>query len=299
MPKYISAYDLQQREGLTRQQILELAESRPCVWKVPVEGLIIAPEDEKRIDWSKYTPDRQYFIDGLGMLKEHAARDWLYVATAFKRAWNRSGNPDDKLGLDSLLYDRLPRMVSGRNAEALLERMCPQSILGDINRDYPLQSIIDCMDRGRMLNLVLLPRECTTPDHVWMFLCNIQNTACFSQNESNKLSVVIDLFLESFFRERLFFDDATEHTVNVPSSLWAGKTPEAVFDSLDNQNFAPAVIASIIMKQVGGISKTDAGRLFYKDEIDKGIIQENRTYQRKIDSLLAAADEKFTFTFDG
>ena len=52
------------------------------------------------------------------------------------------------------------------------------------------------------------------------------------------------------------------------------------------------------MEKVRGITKTDAGRLFYQDEISKDKIQDERTYQRKIDALLAEAKGKYLFTFD-
>jgi hypothetical protein len=85
--------------------------------------------------------------------------------------------------------------------------------------------------------------------------------------------------------------------INIPASLWAGKTPEAIFTVLSKEKFAPEVIAYIIMEKVGGISKTDTGRMFYQKEISKGIELDNRTYQRKIDDLLEEAKSKYLFTF--
>lgn len=91
----------------------------------------------------------------------------------------------------------------------------------------------------------------------------------------------------------------TRIPVNVPTSLWAGKAPQAIFDYLSRENFAPEVIAYILMKKDGGVSKTDAGRMFYREAIDKGIEQDPRTYQRKIDDLLKEAKSKYSFTFEG
>ena len=91
---------------------------------------------------------------------------------------------------------------------------------------------------------------------------------------------------------------ATLISVNVPASSWAGKTAATVYSVLVDRGFAPAVIAFIIMEKVGGITKTDAGRLFYQDETSKGKIQDERTYQRKIDTLLVEAKDKYLFTFD-
>jgi hypothetical protein len=209
---YISAYDLQKRVGLSRRKLLELAATQPTFCKVPVAGRSITPEKEACIDWTKYTPDRQYFLNGLDMLKEHAACDWHYVADTFKSAGSEYKSvvdlqtkttikihspmidPYDKFALDHMLYARLPRMIPGRAAEALLETMCPQSILADIEQEYSLQSIIACIDRGRMLNLVTLPSECKSVDDIWLYLCD-------------SYSVVIDLYFEKYFREWLFFYD--------------------------------------------------------------------------------------------
>ena len=86
--------------------------------------------------------------------------------------------------------------------------------------------------------------------------------------------------------------------VNVPASLWAGKTPQAIFDTLFEKGFAPEVIAYVFVKNECKITKTDAGRMFYREAIGKGIEQDPRTYQRKIDDLLKDAKVKYSFTFD-
>lgn len=215
MPKYISAYDLQQREGLTRRQVLELAETRPCFWKVSVEGLIIEPDEKKLIDWGKYTSDRKYFLDGFGMLKEHAAKDWFYLASAFKNAWKTPcSDPDDKLGLDNLLYSRFPAVISGSTAIGLLEGMTPVDIQQNPSQSYALRQIIEHMDRGRMLNLVSLPSNAKTIDHAWLYL-------------KNSASVVVDLFLDSYLRNWLFFDDTPQQVEDspVPDSTTQNELP--------------------------------------------------------------------------
>lgn len=88
-------------------------------------------------------------------------------------------------------------------------------------------------------------------------------------------------------------------TVNIPASLWAGKSPKAIFAVLSEKGFAPEVIAYVLMEKVGGISKTDAGRLFSQEDIAKGVEQEPRTYQRKIDGFLNDAKSKYSFIFEG
>ena len=92
-------------------------------------------------------------------------------------------------------------------------------------------------------------------------------------------------------------EQRTRIHVNVPNSLWAGKAPQAIFDYLSQENFAAAVIAYILMEKDGGVTKTDAGRMFCREAIDKGIEQDPRTYQRKIDDLLKEAKSKYSFAF--
>ena len=93
-------------------------------------------------------------------------------------------------------------------------------------------------------------------------------------------------------------EQQTRISINVPISLWGGKTPQAIFDSLSQAKFAPEVIAYVLMKN-GGVTKTDAGRMFYQGARDKGVEQEPRTYQRKIDNLLKRANSKYSFAFKG
>jgi len=302
----ISAYALQQQRGLSRRQVLEFAATQPTFWKAPT----VTSEEECRaekhggIDWSKYTHDRRYFLDGLEYLKAWATKDWYYVASTFREAaqkiqvaWEKRDtdandnktitDPYDKLALDHMLYARLPRLVPGRVAEALLETVCPQEILDALDKEYPLQGIIKKMDRGRMLNMVRLPSKCKTTDDVWLFLC---------ENDS----VVVDLFFEQSFREWLFFCDdvlLTPVRVNVPASLWAGKPPRDAFKNLKGK-FSDAVITYILVKKMG-CTKTDAGRYFDPEAMKKGDEKDAGTYQRATNERLKEITALYTFSFDG
>lgn len=88
--------------------------------------------------------------------------------------------------------------------------------------------------------------------------------------------------------------------VNVPASLWSGKRPEDIFEALSDKNFAPEIIAYILMEKVKGNArkKTAFGRMFYWLEDDSGNEHEPSTYRRKIDGLLASCQQKYTLTFD-
>jgi len=74
MPNFISAYKLQQRDGLTRQRVIELAEIGPVYWKAS--------------DCDLYRPDVKYgyFEDGFPHLKRNALRCWSAFAMCTRNA---------------------------------------------------------------------------------------------------------------------------------------------------------------------------------------------------------------------
>lgn len=86
--------------------------------------------------------------------------------------------------------------------------------------------------------------------------------------------------------------------VNIPASLWAGKTPKAIFTILSERQNTQEAIAAVLDK-AGGITKTDAGRLFHMKEINLGIEREATTYQRTFDRLLKEFNSKYLLTFNG
>lgn len=88
--------------------------------------------------------------------------------------------------------------------------------------------------------------------------------------------------------------------VNVPPSLWAGKTPEAAFEALSTSayNYSPEVIAYILMEKMPGSKKTEVGRFFYKKEIDNDVEHETTTYREKIDKLLKQCNRCYLLTFN-
>jgi len=81
--------------------------------------------------------------------------------------------------------------------------------------------------------------------------------------------------------------------VNVPASMWAGKPFAEAFRCLHGK-YANEIIAKILIEKMG-CEKTQAGLLFYPDD---GNYKENRTYQRKIDTLINEANRRYSLTFD-
>jgi hypothetical protein len=86
--------------------------------------------------------------------------------------------------------------------------------------------------------------------------------------------------------------------LNVPLSLWAGKTPQQAYAALKD-SFAPEIIAVILEKL--DCNKTDGGRLLSPEEVDKKgtpIEKDAGTYQRNVSKLLKKANSKYSLTFD-
>ena len=84
--------------------------------------------------------------------------------------------------------------------------------------------------------------------------------------------------------------------LNVPATLWAGKTPEMARDGLQD-DYGPEVIAVILDKLSD--NKTENGRLLSQEEMDKGVVRDPVTYQRKFERLLIQANTRYLFTFNG
>jgi len=83
--------------------------------------------------------------------------------------------------------------------------------------------------------------------------------------------------------------------VNIPASLWAGKTPEMVYTALKNE-FSLEVIAMVM--DLVSENKTECGRALAKEDIDKGEEKDARTYQRNFDNFLCRGNAKYLLTFN-
>ena len=91
-------------------------------------------------------------------------------------------------------------------------------------------------------------------------------------------------------------DSNTQQTlipVNVPASLWAGKTAKVAFKNLEGE-FAEEIIAYILVEKMKH-AKTEAGSLFYPDD---GEYKENSVYVKKINTLLEKANGLYLLTFN-
>jgi len=89
--------------------------------------------------------------------------------------------------------------------------------------------------------------------------------------------------------------DAVKQSVNIPASLWAGKTPPAAYNALKNE-YEPCVIAVILNKM--GVSKLQGAQILSQDTPRKGKEPENSTFIRRFDKLLSKANRLYSFTFD-
>jgi hypothetical protein len=81
---------------------------------------------------------------------------------------------------------------------------------------------------------------------------------------------------------------------NVPPSLWAGKPYQVAFKNLKDK-FGEGVIAYILVEKMR-CPKTEAGHIIYYP--NDGNYKEDRTYQRKIDALIAETNRLYSFTFN-
>lgn len=84
--------------------------------------------------------------------------------------------------------------------------------------------------------------------------------------------------------------------INIPPSLWAGKTLPVACSTLEDAGYEPCVIAVILGKLSN--NKTECGRTLTQDELAQGIERDPKTYQNKFKNLLEDANRKYLFTFN-
>jgi hypothetical protein len=83
--------------------------------------------------------------------------------------------------------------------------------------------------------------------------------------------------------------------LNIPPSLWAGKTASAIMENLRAASFDDNVIAFVMDK--AGVSKQEAGRMLFPAK--PGEEKETSTYQRKIDGCIKRVIERYDLIFSG
>ena len=184
MPDYIKAYELQQRNGLTRQQILELAQTGPVVVRNGIYGSYntIGTAD-----------DSEYFEYGFQFLKKVVVSNWSNLPPRFEYESNEDWN--------KRIYDIFPDVLNGKIAYELLGENCPEEIQNNLNKDYPMRRIVSMMANNRMINLFDIPEPWrVNRKTIWAYL-------------SNQPSIAVDLYFVKIFKEDLFFDED-----NLPNS---------------------------------------------------------------------------------
>lgn len=83
--------------------------------------------------------------------------------------------------------------------------------------------------------------------------------------------------------------------INIPHSLWAGKTLPVAYSTLAERGYEPCVIAAILEKLSS--NKTECGRALAQDELTQGVERDPKTYQNKFKHLLEEANSKYLLTF--
>jgi len=177
MPRYISAYELQQRDGLTRQQVLELAEVGPA---------FIYNDGYGRYNHEGPVDNREYIENEFQSLKQVVVSDWSNLSHRFEN------EPDERW--NNYIYERFPEDISGKIANKLLGENCPEVIQINLNNDYSMRNIVSMMANKRMINLFYIPEPWrVNRETVWAYL-------------SKQPSTAVDLYFERIFKADLFFD---------------------------------------------------------------------------------------------
>ena len=85
--------------------------------------------------------------------------------------------------------------------------------------------------------------------------------------------------------------------LNIPPSLWAGKTPDVACQNLKEHGFDNSIIVYIIREKLGK-SKVEAGRYAFGEVVSKGNEKENSTYSRTTDQYIKEVTSRYKLTFN-
>ena len=91
--------------------------------------------------------------------------------------------------------------------------------------------------------------------------------------------------------------DTISTPLNIPPSLWAGKTPDVACQNLKEHGFDNSIIVYIIREKLGK-SKAEAGRYAFGEVISKGNEKENSTYARTTDQYIKEVTSRYKLTFN-
>lgn len=232
MPKYISAYDLQQREGLSRREVLELAEEGPVFWRVHEAHIAHLdfcdryPDADRRIDLAAVTTERLYWLDGFKKLKGHVLKDWNLLISKFRQSTERSikkhgylPDPEElckELRLDDWLGNCLPDYMTGQEADKLFGKYCPAHFRDNPSGAYSKHSIIKCVTAEGKDESIF------GAFHVYKMLDNEQ----FWIEIKHSTGIIFDLYFQPIFQEWLFFQEEADDN-DVPACSAMGQARQA------------------------------------------------------------------------
>ena len=180
MTKHISAYKFQHEESLTRQRILELAETVP---------VFISNDGKGRYTSRVPVDNREYFENAFPSLKQMVVNEWSNATRRFENEPNERWN--------AFICDRFPDVINGKIAYKLLGANCPKEIQKNLNNDYTLHDIISMMPGKRMINLLHLHESwLVNRETIWSYL-------------SKQPSIAVELYFERIFKDDLYFDEGS------------------------------------------------------------------------------------------
>lgn len=267
MPEYISAYDLQQQRGLSRRQVLELAENGPAFWRVH-EAHISTIEFYKRnpgikrvvhtdplalveaecpIDLSALTKDHLYWLDGFNKLKDQVLKDWQLLIAKFRQSIKPGDNPHEyiipdpdqlcrELRLDDWLGECLPDYLTGQEAAKLFGKYCPSVIRDNPDGKLSKHTIIESVTaEGKDDSLLSAFHiyKLMDADQLWIEIA-------YSQD------IIFDLYFQPIFKEWLYFTDNEEQVTSIMQPEPTESLPPFEITSRAPQGRGKAQVKSIL-----------------------------------------------------
>jgi len=184
MPHYISAYDLQHRDGLTRQRVLELAEDKPesTFLRDGREYLEKGIEKIKPLVISDWLSHGNRFIENSEYRCEH--REKGLCEQIIESDYDRNKKKiceNSKNGLCELevkyrceehISNRFPDSISGEVARKLFDSNCPQEIKNNLDKKFLMHTLVDLVGYRRMVKILFYTHESwrKSREDIWKYL---------------------------------------------------------------------------------------------------------------------------------
>jgi hypothetical protein len=310
-PEYKNAADYLNKSKTEAQLVQEFLESVSGIEKDTIWFLLSDVEELEAADYSlclvvetsttnNMTADIDYITLDAPITFEEILCSWIGQDDA-KKLLSIQGRliEDEEIDIIRQVEWQIESAIRNGDVKTYRERLVAGRRLFfqcDVDMKLPKASSRDAMSA----NLVFAfhaPRDSGIPsDPVYFDSVEVFNKFPFLKESQQDVSSLTNSEQDAVQASPL--EGEKKISLNIPPSLWAGKSPDAAFAALKERGLADEVIAVILSEKLE-MKKTQAGKLFHQEERAKGVERDAKTYQNTINTLLTNAERRYQIIHTG